>query len=167
MTAFTPLLPWRDTTRAAVAEIAANLAPMDAREILAVRPKGTVVADLVDEVALIVASGAMLDGFLAWDARARPVACAFAYASQLPKVCNVVVFGVKGGGRAGRAVYDELARRASEFGREFDMRMVQVPVLEDHTVARKLIRRVGGREVFEYGPIGQSGERFIHVIWVI
>jgi hypothetical protein len=143
------------------------MADDDAREILALRDYRVGLEDLVDEVAFIIANNMMLDGFIAWNEACKPVACAFAFVSQLPRVCNVVVFGAKDGGRAGLETYDELIRRIPEFARQFDIRVVQVPVWEGHKVARKLIARVGGKEVFEYGPIGRDGERFVHVIWEI
>jgi len=167
---FSPITPWTQAVRASVQTVASDLADLDHAEIFGLRPAGHTAADLTADIAALIASGRMIDGFLAYRAgevanQAIPVAVALAFHGTMPRVAEVGLFGRRGHARAVPAVYRELARRQAEFATTHGIRLAQVPVLKDHRAARRMIARLGGQEAFDYGPIGASGQSYVHAIW--
>lgn len=164
---FSPLAPWTLATRAAVEEIAEDLADLDREEIFGARPRWHRPRDVVSDVAQIIAARLYLDGFVAWRETDAPVpfAVAMAYRATLPRVANVVLFGRKGHARAVPAVYAELASRMITFGARHRIALAQVPIFTEHRVARRRARALGAEEVFDYGPIGTGGQNYTHAIW--
>ncbi|WP_299085166.1 hypothetical protein [uncultured Ruegeria sp.] len=167
---FTPISPWTGQMRADVLAVASSLAELDRAEIFGLRPDWHTPADLTADVATLIASGLLLDGFVAYrqparDLMAEPFAVALAFRSALPHVAELALFGAKGHERAIPAVYNHLDARRHSFGAKHGIRLAQLPVLKDHRAARRMIKRLGGAEAFDYGPIGKDGASYIHVIW--
>lgn len=167
---FTPLEPWTVEARAAVAAVAEDMAELDRREIMGLRPQWHTAEHVVRDMALLVAGRRVLDGFIAWrppmpGGAAIPVAVAMAFLSSMPRVADVALFGREGHARAMPAVYLELASRMVSFGPRHRISLVQVPILTEHRAARRMARSLGGEAVFDYGPIGTHGQSYTHTIW--
>lgn len=166
--AFCPLSPWTLTVRAYVEGVANDLAELDADEIFGLRPSWADGESLVQDIAGIIRNRALIDGFVALRPDGddmRPVAVALAYLDAMPHVANVVMFGRQREARAMAEVYREMTARAGDFGPRHAIRLAQVPILADHRTARRRARRSGGREAFDYGPVGTSGQSYLHTIW--
>jgi len=168
MVSFHPLTPWTLDVRYQIEQIAAGMADMDALEIFGLRPLDHDGENVVSDIAQIIRNGALIDGFVATrdvDGAAVPFAVALAFRGTMPNVADLAMFGRKGHARAMPAVYRELFSRSITFGPRHDIKMAQVPVLAKHRAARRMLRSVGGREVFDYGPIGPYRLSYIHTIW--
>lgn len=166
--AFTPLVPWTPETRQAVLDVAEDMAELDHEEIFGLRPLWHEPEDVVRDIAALIAARQVLDGFVAWrdlGGAAVPVAVALAYRNTMPKLADVALFGRKGHAPAVPAVYLEIASRMVSFGPAHRIAVVQVPILTGHRAARRMARALGGKEVFDYGPIGTGGQSYVHTIW--
>jgi hypothetical protein len=167
---FCPLSPWTEQVRAGVLSVAGDMAALDHEEIYGLRPLGPGAEGVTASIGAAIGAGMLLDGFVAQIEKRGgenfvPVAVALAFRSNIPGVAEVAMFGREGFARQMPHVYRELARRAATFGADHGVQIAQVPVLSRHRAARRMIRSLGGLEVFDYGPIGRGGLKYTHVIW--
>ncbi len=165
---FKSLTPWTKNTRNAVKAVAQDMDARDREEIFSIRSADSDAEDLVRDIATTILMHGMIEGFVAFEDTGRllePVAVATAMRTGLPGVASVALFGRDGRRRAMPAVWAEMGRRQAILRDRHGIHMGQVPMLADHKAARRMARRVGGEEVFSYGPIGRDGQEFIHVIW--
>lgn len=168
MIAYSPLKPWSLAVRQCVLAVACDMDPLDREEIFGLRPAWHEPAEVVRDLAAIVAAPVFLDGFLACRMVGDdlvPVAVAVAWRAPMPKVADLAFFGRKGHRRAMVEIYQDLAERSASFGRTHGVDLLQVPIFEGHRAARRMARELGGRETFNYGPVGSGGQSYVHTIW--
>lgn len=165
---FRPLVPWTMSTRMAVLSVAAEMDPMDAKEVYGLRPVSDAPDDLTHDIAGLISGFRMLDGFVAWRRVGDvmlPVAVAFAFRSTMPRVAELALFGRRGHARAMPAVWAELIRRKPLLIEKNGIRLAQVAVLAEHRAALRMIAKSGAVPAFNYGPVGSHGGDYIHMIW--
>lgn len=168
MLEFHPLTPWTIRKRQHVLAVAADMAAMDHKEIFGLRPEWQGAEELVSDIGNIIIAGALLEGFVAVrevEGDEISVAVALAFRTNMPNVADLAFFGRAGHRRVMPQAYGELLRRSKGFGGTHKITLAQVPVLADHTAARKRLARLGGVETFDYGPIGHDQQSYIHTIW--
>ncbi len=167
---FVEIEPWTRTIRAAIDQIAADMAPLDRREIFGLRPTWHESNQVVEDLARLVGMRVVLEGFVAFrhmrrDQTSVPVAVAVAFRSSLPMVAEIAMFGRAGHGRAAPAIYAEIARRQKGFAARHNCLVAQVPILTRHRAARRMAARLGAQAAWDYGAVGTNGESYTQHIW--